>query len=404
MKYWLYIQKRRIEDIFIYPFVLVGRWLAKRNPLPQTYDTFYFFPFFHIGGAEKVHAQVAEVTGNKNCIIFFTRKSADKGFLKLFQESGCTCIDISKHTDNKWQYWNNLIWRGKMSYYINSQSKMPLVFNGQCNFGYKLSPWLYSSVPQIELIHSLCSFSYIRIPFLPFIHRTIMISTLRVKEHIELYRRYGIPSYFDQRIQFIMNAIDLPRGQQPPKPSQPFVALYAGRSTAEKRVHLIAEMAQRLAHHPNIEFWFMGDVAKAVPPNLHPYCHFLGNLSGAEEIEKVYRQAHLLILTSDTEGFPMVVMEGMAYGLAIVSTPVGELPIHVKNGVHGWLFSTVNDGEKIVTEGAAYIKQLADNNDLLQKISAENIAYAFTHFGKERFAQQYQSLFLEMRNKGGQHA
>src|SRR5688572_20813934 len=160
----------------MYPLILMGRIIARAKPLKKEYETFFFFPFYHIGGAEKVHAHIAKATGNKNCIIYFTRKSQNDLFHSEFAASGCTMKDISKYTDNKWIYFVNIIFRGIISQYINQQKQQPIVFNGQCNFGYKLSPWIKKRIPQLELIHSLCSFSYIRIPFLPFIHRTVMIS------------------------------------------------------------------------------------------------------------------------------------------------------------------------------------------------------------------------------------
>src|SRR5206468_2512178 len=112
--------------------------------------------------------------------IFFTRKSQNDLFYSEFAASGCEIRDVSNYTDNKLIYFVNIIFRGMIAAYINNQKKKPVVFNGQCNFGYKISPWISNRIPQIELIHSLCSFSYIRIPFLPFISRTVMISTVRI--------------------------------------------------------------------------------------------------------------------------------------------------------------------------------------------------------------------------------
>src|SRR5688572_24051542 len=134
MRYKLLLIKRLLEDICMYPLILFGRLLARVKPLPKEYDTFYFFPFYHTGGAEKVHALIAKATGSENCIIYFTRKSHNKGFLELFEDSGCTIKDISNFTDNKWLYFNNIIFRGIISGYINSQQNLPLIFNGQCNF------------------------------------------------------------------------------------------------------------------------------------------------------------------------------------------------------------------------------------------------------------------------------
>ena len=160
--------KRSVENIFIFPFILVGRLFAVISPLKKEYRVFYFFPFYHTGGAELFNMRLTHAVGGEDCIIFFTKKSKDDRFYKEFKESGCVIKDISKFTDNKWLYFLNLIYRGIISGYINSQKTNPIIFNGQCNFGYKISPWISKHIKQLEFIHTFSSFSYIRVPFLSF--------------------------------------------------------------------------------------------------------------------------------------------------------------------------------------------------------------------------------------------
>ena len=393
--YKLYLLKRLAEDILMLPMIGIGRLIALFKPLDKEYKVFFFFPFYHVGGAEKVHAQVAKACGGADCIIFFTKKSGDTLFWDEFAASGCVMKDISKHTDNKWLYFKNIIYRGILSGYINKQKQRPVVFNGQCNFGYKISPWIRKEITQLELIHSLCSFSYIRIPFLPFITKTVMISTVRIQEHLELYKRYGIPAEYDSRIQFIMNAIELPPRQQKEQHDR-LTALYVGRCTAEKRVPLIASAAKKLSENSNnVKVQFMGEVSSAIPQDLHDYCHFWGALSDTIKIDGIYRNADILLLVSDTEGFPMVIMEAMTRGLAIISTAVGEIPLHIKNGVNGFLIENVSDAEGVVQQVIQHVETLNKERVLLNRISDNNMEYAYEHFGMDRFNKEYQQLFLE---------
>ena len=78
--YQLLLIKRMIEDVLIFPFILIGRLAAMIRPLKKEYQVFFFFPFYHTGGAEKVHAQVANATGGNDCIIFFTSFSSQSLF------------------------------------------------------------------------------------------------------------------------------------------------------------------------------------------------------------------------------------------------------------------------------------------------------------------------------------
>ncbi len=387
------IIKRQIEDIIISPFIAIGRIISYFLPNKTRYRIYFFFSFYHIGGAEKVHAQIAKATGGNDCIIYFTRKSHNNLFLKEFKGSGCIIKDISKYTDNKWLYFINLIFRGIITGYINRQKEKPVVFNGQCNFGYKISPWIKKEIVQAELIHSLNTFSHIRIPFLPFITETVMISKKRIDDHKELYKQKHIPAHFFNRITYVSNAIILPASNNLSKSSTVFTVLFAGRGGIEKRIHLITAMAENLKHtDTSIQFEILGDVSGSVDIAKYPYVKFYGNQSDNERISKIYQNAHLLLLTSSTEGFPMVVIEAMAHGCAVAATPVGDIPLHIKNNENGFLFSNVNDEKAIVTEGIKFILQLKNNGAKFEEISLNNTKYAKNNFSIEKFNEAYRKI------------
>jgi len=392
MTYRQLIFKRKVESCLMYPLILLGRLIAKIKPLKKEYRIYFFFPFYHVGGAEKVHAQIAQATGGEDCIIYFTRKSVSEGFLKEFKKSGCTIKDISKYTDNKWIYFINIFFRGIISGYINQQKTKPIVFNGQCNFGYKISPWVKKEIKQIELIHSFNSFSLIRIPFISYYQNTVMISRIKIDEHLKLYKRKNIPDTYIHRIRYISNAISLPNNPFE-KLTEPFTVLYVGRDGKEKRVHLIAAIAKQvLAKDKNIRFEILGDVTTILPTEQYPYIHFYGNQFDSTTINDIYKKAALLILTSETEGFPMVIMEAMAHGCGILATPVGDIPLQIHSGETGFVFSTIMDEQKIINEAVNYILDLKSNNELYHKISVNAMNYATLNFDIEQFNTAYRAL------------
>lgn len=396
--YRLLIIKRTVEDIFIYPFILTGRLIAFFYPIKKEFKTYYFFPFYHTGGAEKVHAQIAGAKGGADCIIFFTRKSTDNRFLSVFENSGCEIRDISSFTDNKWLYFLNLIWRGVISGYINRQKEFPVVFNGQCNFGYKLSPWLSNKIKQVELIHSLNSFSYIRIPFIPFISETVMISQKRIEDHLDLYKKYKIPGIYGKRIRHIPNAIDC-------KPviaekQETFSVLFVGRNSPEKRVHLFLETAKKTREKASaIRFVVVGDMPAALIRSAGENVFFHGNINDESILERIYRDSHVLMLCSSTEGFPLVVMEAMANGCAILATPVGDIPYHVKNRENGFLFSSVTDEKMIIKEAETYILKLAGDQQLADSISESNRNHAARNFAIGNFNHAYRNVLHPTKTK-----
>ncbi|MDY6974562.1 MAG: glycosyltransferase [Thermodesulfobacteriota bacterium] len=115
-------------------------------------------------------------------------------------------------------------------------------------------------------------------------------------------------------------------------------------------------------------------------------------------LKNVYCSSRALILTSNAEGLPMVVLEAMSYGLPVFVTDVGDLPWLVRDGKEGRI---VAHGD---TRGMsdAILQALGNPNSL--KIMGEN-AYArmasfSPQFGVESIAQTWLDLLSSLLQKG----
>jgi glycosyltransferase involved in cell wall biosynthesis len=399
MTYGLFLLKRQIENIFIFPFILIGKIIGTSYAKKEDFELLLIFPFYHTGGAEKVHSLIANTFKNKKALILFTRKSNDTRYLESFKASGHKIIDISKYTDNKFFYWNNLIYRGIIANIVNQQSGSPIIFNGQSNFGYKLSPWIKKEIVQIELIHAFSSFSWIRIPFINYYAKAVMISRYAINEHKQQYFKLGIPDKEFNKIQYITNGIAIPTDvTRVTKQDNTLNVLYVGRSTSEKRVNLIAEIAQQASvNQIDIKFSMVGDLKQDVESAYHQYIHFFGPVNNEDELFKIYQQHDVLIMTSLHEGFPISIMEAMSAGCAILSTPVGDIPYHVKHEQNGFLFSSTKDETIIKTEAIDYLRNLGNDSSLLAEISVNNQQYAQKEFELSIFENRYQSLLNQTK-------
>lgn len=73
----------------------------------------------------------------------------------------------------------------------------------------------------------------------------------------------------------------------------------------------------------------------------------------------------VLLLPSHQEGLPMAVLEGMAAGLAILTTPVGGIPEVITDGEHGIL---VTPGDEVAI--ATALERLVRDDDLRARLGA----------------------------------
>jgi glycosyltransferase involved in cell wall biosynthesis len=58
--------------------------------------------------------------------------------------------------------------------------------------------------------------------------------------------------------------------------------------------------------------------------------------------EAFYHRIDLLAVTSIAEGTPNPVLEAMACGVPVVSTPVGHVPELIVHGKNGWIVNSIN--------------------------------------------------------------
>lgn len=65
-------------------------------------------------------------------------------------------------------------------------------------------------------------------------------------------------------------------------------------------------------------------------------------VASLEEVAQLYTVADMVLITSREEGGPKALLEGMASGLPVASTAVGQAPDIIENGRNGWL-DEVND-------------------------------------------------------------
>jgi glycosyltransferase involved in cell wall biosynthesis len=118
---------------------------------------------------------------------------------------------------------------------------------------------------------------------------------------------------------------------------------------------------------------------------------FLGWVSG-EAKEREFRIASIFCLPSYAEGFPMAVLDAWAYGLPVVTTPVGGIPDIVIDGENGLLF---NPGDKEAL--AIQLNRLIEDVELRNVLKGKSEELAFTIFNIKTIAMQLGQIYRNIK-------
>lgn len=145
----------------------------------------------------------------------------------------------------------------------------------------------------------------------------------------------------------------------------------------------------------NIEFWSAGKLIdftkeeisqmnKSVP---FKYLGFVNDV-----YTRVLPKIDLLILPSENEGLPMVVLEAQSLGIPCLVTPVGGMTEIIHDGVNGFI---VKNQDEIVDK----IKYMIDNEEIYEEMSNNSKIIFENNFSSEMMFKIYEKKYLSFENK-----
>lgn len=119
---------------------------------------------------------------------------------------------------------------------------------------------------------------------------------------------------------------------------------------------------------------------------------FTGFVSGDTKVNN-YLDAHIFVFPSYTEGMPNSVLEAMAFGLPVVTTPVGGLVDFFENDKHGYFIDDLKPEpfSKVVTN-------LLEDKEKMMSISKYNYEYAKKRFLASSVAKRNEAIIEEVVN------
>lgn len=173
--------------------------------------------------------------------------------------------------------------------------------------------------------------------------------------------------------------------------------LFLARIVKEKGIYETLEAYRLLKNkYPDIELIYAGDgedldKLKSVTKfqNIKDVT-FSGYLTGIDKTN-IFKVSNIYIMPTYTEGMPTSVLEAMAFGLPIITRPVGGIKDFFENGKMGFITES-----KDPNKYAELIDKLINNIEKCTEIGEYNHNYAKKHFYASVVARRLENIYLEI--------
>lgn len=174
-----------------------------------------------------------------------------------------------------------------------------------------------------------------------------------------------------------------------------FNILFLSRVEKDKGVYEVVDAVEQL-DDVRVRFRLGGDggekdaLVEYINRKGYKYTEICGYVRGGHKME-AYRQADVFILPSYHEGMPNSVLEAMAFGLPVITCPVGGLKDFFEDGKMGFL---------VPPQDAGAIKQalqkLVEDRDLCSEMSRYNAQYARKRFYSSQVAKRLEGIYHDI--------
>lgn len=374
--------------IFVYPFV----FFRKLNPSGY----FFFFDRYVIGGAQKVHIDVLQAISETNKQVFFTRYSPNDKLKEAFLHIPNT----SSHDIHTWC--DNLLFRlftvHYFAFYINRHTHA-IIFSSNSTFFYDMLFFLNKRHMRVELLHNFTygnnGMEFFGLANHKYLNYRLVVDDATRRNIIQQYREHGVPEHYTEQIILIEPGVDVPE-QITKDYNLPIKVLYAGRGGPQKRIYLLDRIATEIIKkNISIEFHFAGTMMDELSDFVKQHSIIHGEISSQEAMYQLYKQCHVLLMTSAYEGFPMLIKEGMANGCIPVVTALEGNKMHLANNINALMITEPEDEDNVVEQGVKHLETLANYPEKLMELSTSCHKYAKERFDKSAFIRAYRTFFYD---------
>ena len=239
-------------------------------------------------------------------------------------------------------------------------------------------------IKSIVFIHGWDKKMEQKIDSYPFLFTNLFNRTQKILVLSEEFRQKLLQWGITTQIKLTTTKVDdkLIGDWSPAMKSSNHTLLFLARIEKEKGIFTTIDIFEQVINEfPDVELLVAGDgsslveVKKYVKEKKIPNVSFMGYLRGTQ-IQEVFRKATVYIFpTSYGEGMPTSVLEAMAFGLPVLTSPIGGLNDFFEDSKMGFLINPTHT--KTYVEK---VRWLLTEKDEWSKISQLNYAFAKDHF------------------------
>lgn len=185
----------------------------------------------------------------------------------------------------------------------------------------------------------------------------------------------------------------------PPLSQRPLKLLYAGTLTQRKGIKYLLNVMRRLSvsHQKAIQLTCIGGI-QGSGQGLAPYRDYFEYRPAVSQhtLFGLYKDYDALVLPTLFEGFGLVIVEAMAAGLPVITTPHSMGPEVITQGSNGWVIP-IRD-EQALEDAIIALRQTSDEAYAAMRKAARQAVLAYTWEAyRHRLGDFLQSLEQQIR-------
>lgn len=371
------------------PFALRREKRALRVALSAWNGRHLFcFPYMCVGGAEQIHIDILASVAEQQPLVLICGTHEDRSFEGRFRKNA-TIVEIPRLV-------NHPFTRKAAARTIAdrlNKAAAPTFFSSLTNTFFDVLPWLQRHVRTFHLQHAFLYQPEANrpqkhwMPQFPRVDHFVFYSHQARDDWEKFLVANKVPYDRQNTFKFMPNAVHR-FGEV--KIHERTGLLFVGRQSPVKRIELFLQLTDELERQDPGRFRF--SVAGYETIGDRPHVSFHGRVSDSVRLSELYSEHDAVVQVSTLEGYPMVIMEAMAHGLVIMSTPVGDVPNQVDTSFA--MLSSAVDEATVLREMSAFVREIDGDRERMHRMKAAAFAKARSEYDPAAFRERYRVLLL----------